>query len=216
MLAFNIGPQELMLLTCPALVIAVVIVVLFLLSMQRALNAVSPMNRQMEPAMVWLMLLPCVNIVWQFLLVIRIPDSLRAEYRARGLDEDGDFGKTLGLCYCIVGMLGGISGRVLSLSAETQSLGLAIIGMTLVLQIVLGISFWSKISSYSKELQTMRSIEGPGGYRGAVDGNLGDYNAPFRPGEFHSQQGPQDAIRPEEPGSHGDLSPGADEPRQSL
>jgi hypothetical protein len=69
----------------------------WLITVYGALNTVSPRNREMEPGMVFLMLVPCFNIVWYFFIVLRLASSLEREFRDRGLSGDGDFGKTLGI-----------------------------------------------------------------------------------------------------------------------
>src|SRR5258708_25554859 len=65
--------------------------------LQRELNRVSPHNRVLEPSRVWVMLVPLINIAWQFVIVISIPDSLRNEARERNRDDGSDHGKRLGL-----------------------------------------------------------------------------------------------------------------------
>src|ERR1043166_8109214 len=82
---------------CVVAVIAIVVAIFYLLTLQKALNRVSPRNRLMEPGMVWLSLIPLFNIVWAFFVAIRIPDSLRNEFLARRQDDGSDYGKTIGL-----------------------------------------------------------------------------------------------------------------------
>jgi hypothetical protein len=77
---------------------ALVLFVLFLATAAGVLVRVSPANRRMEPAQVWLNLVPLLNLVWAVVTVERVGESLRNEFRARGLDERGEtFGKTAGL-----------------------------------------------------------------------------------------------------------------------
>jgi len=61
------------------LVIMLIPYVLFLLTLQNTLNAISYENRRMPPANVWLMFIPLFNIVWQFILVTSVADSIKAE-----------------------------------------------------------------------------------------------------------------------------------------
>jgi hypothetical protein len=79
-----------------------VFLVFYLLAMQNALNQVSPRNRDMEPGMVFLGLIPCFNLVWLFFIVSRVASSLEKEYDSRGLSGDGDFGKGVGITGCIL------------------------------------------------------------------------------------------------------------------
>ena len=53
--------------------------ILFLLTLQKTMNVVSPQNRKMPPSNVWLMLIPIFNIVWQFIMVDKISESIMEE-----------------------------------------------------------------------------------------------------------------------------------------
>lgn len=53
--------------------------VLFLLTLQKTMNAISTENRRMPPANVWLMCIPIFNIVWQFIMVDKIAQSIGDE-----------------------------------------------------------------------------------------------------------------------------------------
>jgi hypothetical protein len=57
-----------------------VVAILYLMSLQKALQAVSEENRQMPPGQVWLLLIPFFNIIWSFIVVTRIADSFRDEF----------------------------------------------------------------------------------------------------------------------------------------
>jgi len=70
-------------------------------TLYQAFNAVSPRNRDMEPGMIFLMLIPCFGIVWYFFVVIRLASSMEKEFRDRGLRGDGDFGKLCGILVII-------------------------------------------------------------------------------------------------------------------
>jgi hypothetical protein len=79
--------------------------VLYLLTLQRALERCAPEVRAMKPAMVWLMLIPLCNIVWQFVVVLRVSRSLGAEFARRGVPEHEAPGKGVGLAMCICACL---------------------------------------------------------------------------------------------------------------
>lgn len=80
-----------------------VIMILHLVSMMQALNAVPQPLRRMEPGMVWLNLIPFFGIVWQFMVVNAVADSLRAELTRRNLPRDEDRpGYNAGLISCIM------------------------------------------------------------------------------------------------------------------
>jgi hypothetical protein len=53
--------------------------IFYFISLQKALEAVSPENRQMPPGQVWLSLIPLFNFVWMFYVVNKIADSFQLE-----------------------------------------------------------------------------------------------------------------------------------------
>jgi len=151
------------------LLVAIIVTIFFLLAMQRALNQVSPRNRLMEPGMVWLLLVPCVNFVWQFLIAIRVPDSLKNEFSDRGRDDGSDYGKTLGLTYCIVGIVNMIISNGLGLTPDV-TVNLIVNGISLLvslMNLVIGIMFWIKIVGYTNQLAS-DDFDRPG-RRGPLD-----------------------------------------------
>jgi len=123
------------------LVIALAIAILYLRTLSKCLERCSPGNRTMEPGQVWLNLIPCFNLVWQFVTVIRISESLKNEFRSRGsrVTATEDYGRTLGLTYLIMNLLTAI-----------PYLGMisGLVGL------VCFIMYWVKIAGYSKELET--------------------------------------------------------------
>ena len=86
--------------------------IFYLLTLQKALNRCSPESRAMNPAMVWLMLIPLFNIVWHFIIVLNMAKSLGAEFQKRGIAEDPQPGQTLGLVMCIGNLICGPIGFV--------------------------------------------------------------------------------------------------------
>lgn len=53
--------------------------IFFLLTLQNTLKSISEENRKMPPSNVWLMLIPVFNLVWQFIMVDKIAQSIGAE-----------------------------------------------------------------------------------------------------------------------------------------
>lgn len=87
----------------------------FMVAAYGALNAISPRNREMEPGQVFLLLIPCFNLIWYFIVVIRIAGSFDKEFSDRGIRGDGDFGKTLGIVMIILIILCGPIGWILQI-----------------------------------------------------------------------------------------------------
>src|SRR5512133_310839 len=69
----------------------------FLLNLQGLLNNLAPENRRLSPGHVWLNFIPVFNLAWFIYTVIKVKDSVAAEYRARGWYIDGDLGYNVGL-----------------------------------------------------------------------------------------------------------------------
>lgn len=55
------------------------VTIFYLITLQKALEAVSPENRQMPPGQVWLSLIPLFNFVWMFYVVKKIAQSFQLE-----------------------------------------------------------------------------------------------------------------------------------------
>jgi len=69
----------------------------FLMNLQALLNNVSPENRRMSPGMVWLNFIPVFHLGWFIYTIIKVKDSLLAEFRTRNWYVDGDLGYNVGL-----------------------------------------------------------------------------------------------------------------------
>jgi hypothetical protein len=130
-------------LTVILIVIGILLIptIFFLITLQGTLQRVRPENREMEPGLVWLNLIPIFNLGWQFFTIIKLTNSVRREYVSRGRPEPYDgFGFNLGIAYCICeccgiipffGILAGLAG------------------------LVLWIMYWVKIAGYKRELEFM-------------------------------------------------------------
>lgn len=82
-------------------VIAMLPSIFFLLTLSKALNRCRPQCRTQEPGMVWLALVPLLGIVWIFINVVRVSESLRNEFRARRWhSRNEDYGYGIGIAYC--------------------------------------------------------------------------------------------------------------------
>lgn len=139
--AFANGMGVMAIATIGLIIFAILLIplIFYLLTLQKALNKCAPENRAMEPAMVWLMLIPCFSIIWHFFVVINMSKSLAAEFRARGIVEEPEPGKVIGLVMCglacagIIPFIGGLFG-----------LG----------YLVCWIIYWVKIAGFSKKLDS--------------------------------------------------------------
>jgi hypothetical protein len=78
----SIAPEEIYLFVLIGFFVLGILAVyiFFLLEQQNILKAIQPENRLMRPGEVWLQLIPIFNYVWQFIVVIRISDSIQREF----------------------------------------------------------------------------------------------------------------------------------------
>lgn len=117
--------------------IGIAIAVFFLLNLSGALSAVKPENRQMQPGLVWLNLIPFFGLVWIFITAIKLGDSLVSEARDQSLDF-GDGGKSLGIA------LG-----VLNIATIIPLIGI----LAGIAALVVFILYWVKIAGYKNTLR---------------------------------------------------------------
>lgn len=62
---------------------------------------IPPQFREMEPGMVWLLMIPCVPIVWNFYVYPRLARSFKAYFNSMGDTSVGDCGEQMGTYYSI-------------------------------------------------------------------------------------------------------------------
>jgi hypothetical protein len=131
-------PWHLMVLSFVFGVFFLVPAIFYILTLQKALSQCAPVSRTMEPALVWLLIIPFVNLVFSFFVVLAISKSLANEFARRGIPSyDPQPGQAIGLamsicgCCCMVPLLG-------------FPVGLAFV--------VLWIIYWVKIADCSRQL----------------------------------------------------------------
>jgi hypothetical protein len=79
------------------------VTILYLL--YKNLQAVPADFRRMEPSMVWLLLIPCFNLIWNFFVFSRIAGSYQDCLHERGRRDFGDCGAGIGIAYSICAVL---------------------------------------------------------------------------------------------------------------
>ncbi len=78
---------------------------LYLAAMQKALSRCSPGNRGLDPGLVWLNLIPMLSFIWNFIVVLKVSESLDAEVRSRNLSGVESMpGRGVGLAFCILSL----------------------------------------------------------------------------------------------------------------
>jgi hypothetical protein len=76
--------------------LGLVLTIFYLLTISRTLAAVSEQHRRMNPGLVWLNLIPVFSLGWHFYTVLKVRDSLVAEFRAKGIADRNNGGFALG------------------------------------------------------------------------------------------------------------------------
>jgi len=111
--------------------------IFYILTLQKALQVVSPENRKLEPGLAWLLIIPVFNLVWNFFIVDAIAVSFTREFEKYGVfhskKQTYDLGLTMSiLCCCFwVPLLGALG---------------------MVAAFVIWIIYWVKVNQYKNEL----------------------------------------------------------------
>ncbi|MGQ9799909.1 MAG: hypothetical protein ACUVRG_11600 [Ignavibacterium sp.] len=111
--------------------------IFFLLTLQKALERCSVESRTTTPGSVWLLLIPLFNLVWEFIIVSKISESLHNEFTKRNIPVEPHPGKSIGIAYCVLDVLSII-----------PFIGI----LTYVAALICWIIYWVKISEYSNKL----------------------------------------------------------------
>ena len=85
------------------LVIGIAISVVISLLITSALKVVPQQYREIEPGMVWLLLIPLFNLIWNFFVFPKVSRSFQKYFAAQGKSEHGDCGEKIGFWYAICG-----------------------------------------------------------------------------------------------------------------
>lgn len=83
------------------------IAIYVLLLLKGCLEQIPPQYRAVEPNMVWLLLIPCVNIIANFLVFPKIGKSFANYFHAHGRTDVEDAGEQMGLFYAIAAIICG-------------------------------------------------------------------------------------------------------------
>jgi hypothetical protein len=135
---------------CAMLAGLLVIYLLFLRSLQKALSNCSRRNRTMEPARVWLSLIPLFGAFWMFQVVCDVGASLRNELIDRGLDRGGNGGKTIGISWLVASILGATS--IYTMVKTGVGLG-ALACLLWIASLILFIVYWVRVAGYSGQIR---------------------------------------------------------------
>jgi hypothetical protein len=105
-----------------SILVAIAINVLICYLLQRCYDRIPPQFRKQQPGMVWLLLIPCFHIVWNFFVFPPLSKSFKAYFDSIDRTDVGDCQESIGLAYSVcaavsiipyVGCLTGIASLVL-------------------------------------------------------------------------------------------------------
>jgi hypothetical protein len=151
-----LGTNEIMILFL-LLGLFIIPTIFFLITQQNTLKAIQVQNRTMSPGEVWLQLIPLFNLVWQFIVVNKISESIRRE-----LASEKDFSfetasesnyeyyhgkmptREIGIAYCVLALcsLIPVIGSFAGLAA-----------------LICWIIYWVKLSQYKTKIEVKRNSE---------------------------------------------------------
>ena len=151
---------------CIGIIVGILIAVFFCLTIYRALGKVEPRRRTMEPGLAFLNLVPLVALYWSFHTAINVAQSLRNEFTARRMDDGGDYGRTIGLTWAIMGVVSALAGLPLNfvniamgperqMGQQMNWFVMALTGIVVVVSLasfVCMIIYWTRIAGYSRRL----------------------------------------------------------------
>jgi hypothetical protein len=126
---------------CLLVLLAITIAIIYLL--YKALDAVPPEFREMEPSMVWLLLIPCFNLVWNFFVYTRVARSYQNYFHEHGRFNVGDCGAGIGIGYSVCVVL-------VSIPCVNYVTGIFCGPAALVLQII----YLVKLYGYKRDLES--------------------------------------------------------------
>lgn len=151
------GPFRMLMLVGAFAIIGLIPLIFYLITLQNTFNEISGENRRMQPGLVWLNIIPLFGLVWQFVTLINLADSLKFEFEKRGIKgEENRPGYVIGLVYCTfiaISALGTFVGSIIHLQHWPewhQALYLRILGSAF--GIICWIIYWIKINGYKSRL----------------------------------------------------------------
>lgn len=172
------------------LIVSLVTLILTLLhqtAQARALSACSPRHRTLEPGLVWLNLVPVFHLFWKFWTAAQVGNSVRQEFRARGLRTDQAFGKVAGAIGPAVAVvtrgLLALGFGIAMLLRDGDVFYLSVILATLLapVEVVFLLVHWTQVSTLTRQLNTGRPTAGTSSWEYDETGPERDFDEDYRP-----------------------------------
>ena len=122
-----------------SILVVVVVQLLYLMTLNRTIQAIRPEFRQIEPGQAWLGFIPVFQLIWPFIINPKVAASIKADLEDRGIEILGDAGKQLGNIY-----------PALRFGAYIPGIGLFFNLGYLVVFII----WWSKLGQFKRQLMS--------------------------------------------------------------
>lgn len=126
------------------LIVYLILVVAYLLTLQKTLIVIKPKNRKVEYSLVWLMLIPVFNFAWNFILAKRISESIELEINESGNQMDGKPLYNLGVFCSIMYIL-----TILSEFMKEGKIFIVVPGF------IVWLYYWKKVAEYQKAISKL-------------------------------------------------------------
>ncbi len=143
-------PTDIQSLSNLGLVALILLVILFFFYrvLYRTFLLIKPENRKLPAYTVWLLFLPGFNIVWLFVVVGALTDSLAKELESRNYEVPRQPAFRPGMGYAVFTVLG-----LLPYLTTIKEERMWVIGLIGVVQLIFMVQYWMKISWYKRVLE---------------------------------------------------------------
>ncbi|HEX8376904.1 MAG TPA: hypothetical protein VF602_03740 [Pedobacter sp.] len=131
---------------------------LFALAIIKTLNEISEKNRKIVPGLVWLLVIPGFNVIWNFFVALRLSQSLKDELDERDFEVAGKPTLIIGLAYALISASALFIPQPKNVQDVQNGLLYGVLGIA---AIVTFVQYWMKINWFKKVLQN-DSVENDG------------------------------------------------------
>jgi len=139
---FGLGTGE-VLIVFFMLFVVLLPMVLFIRTMSTTLRLTIG-HHSAAPGSAWLMLVPLLNLGWQFYLVSSATKGIKGRYKAMGMDP-GDAGYGVGLATCVLSCVANAAQIFLK-----DNVGQPLSVLVAVVGLITAISYWVKIADFNR------------------------------------------------------------------
>ncbi len=138
---------------------ALVMTILFYLTLYTTLNIIKAENRKLHPLTVWLLFIPGFNLVWNFFVVSGVTVSIKNELQSRNYDVIKRPAFVSGMAYAILTALGIIPLLLkIPFNMQIPETWMMLFGLLGLLQIFSLIDYWRKVNWYMKIIRNENNL----------------------------------------------------------